>query len=131
MITGSKAEPSYVSPAFVYLRLFFIFSRTVVLFTKNFLKEFFHAKSELRVPNSIYRSSHQRYSIKIGVPKNSAKFTGKELCQSLFFNKFACLRPATLLKKRLWPRCFPQNFTKLLRTPFSQNTFERLLQNII
>ena len=28
------------------------------------------------------------------------------------------LRPATLLKKRLWHRCFPVNFAKFLRTPF-------------
>ena len=27
-------------------------------------------------------------------------------------------RPATLLKKSLWHRCFPVNFAKLLRTPF-------------
>ena len=27
-------------------------------------------------------------------------------------------RPATLLKKRLWHRCFPMNFGKFLRTPF-------------
>ena len=28
------------------------------------------------------------------------------------------LRPATLLKKRLWHRCFPANFARFLRTPF-------------
>ena len=28
------------------------------------------------------------------------------------------LRPTTLLKKRLWHRCFPVNFVKFLRTPF-------------
>ena len=28
------------------------------------------------------------------------------------------LRPATLLKKRPWHRCFPVNFAKFLRTPF-------------
>ena len=28
------------------------------------------------------------------------------------------LRPATLLKKRLWHRYFPVNFVKFLRTPF-------------
>ena len=55
------------------------------------------------------------------------KFTGKHLCQSLFFNKDANLRPATLLKKRLWHRCFSVKFTKILRTPFLQNTSERLL----
>ena len=27
-------------------------------------------------------------------------------------------RPATLLKKELWHRCFPVNFVKFLRTPF-------------
>ena len=32
--------------------------------------------------------------------------------------KMACLRPATLLKKRLWNRCFPVNFAKFLDTPF-------------
>ena len=31
--------------------------------------------------------------------KNFAKFTGKHLCQSLFFNKVAGLGPATLLKR--------------------------------
>ena len=35
-----------------------------------------------------------------------------------FLNKVAGLRPATLLKKRPWHRCFPVNFVKFLRTPF-------------
>ena len=52
------------------------------------------------------------------VLENFAKFTGKHLCQSLFFNKVAGLRPATLLKKRLWHRCFPVNFAKFLRTSY-------------
>ena len=30
-------------------------------------------------------------------------------------------RPANLLKKRLWHRCFPVNFAKFLSTPFLQN----------
>ena len=33
--------------------------------------------------------------------------------------------PATLLKKRLWHRCFPVNFAKLLRTPFPQTSIFR------
>ena len=36
---------------------------------------------------------------------NFEKFTGKHLCQS----------PATLLKKKLWYRCFPVNFAIFLR----------------
>ena len=66
----------------------------------------------------IYRSSHQRCSMRKGVLRNFAKFTGKHLGQSLFFNKVVGLRPAALLKRRLWPRCFPVNFVKFLRTPF-------------
>ena len=54
----------------------------------------------------------RRCLIKIGILKNFAKFTGKQLCQSLFFNKIAGLRPTTLLKKRTWHRCFPVNFAK-------------------
>ena len=49
------------------------------------------------------------------------------MCQSLFLNKVVGLRAATLLKKRLWRRCFPMNFAKFLRTPFLQNTSGRLL----
>ena len=75
----------------------------------------------------ISRSSHQRCSMKKGVLRNSTKFTGKHLCQRLFFNKVAGLRPATLLKKSLWHRCFPVNFVEFLRTPFLQNTSGRLL----
>ena len=43
------------------------------------------------------------------------------------FNKVAGLRSATLLKKRLWHRCFPVNFAKFQRTPFLQNASGRLL----
>ena len=63
-------------------------------------------------------SSHQRCSIKKGVFRNFTKVTGKHLCQSLFFNKVAGLRCATLLKKKLWYRCFPVNFAKFFRTSF-------------
>ena len=56
--------------------------------------------------------------MKKGVLRNFAKFTAKHLCQNLFFNKVAGLRPATLLKKRPWHRCFPVSFAKFLRTPF-------------
>ena len=71
------------------------------------------------------RSSHQRYSVTKGVLKNFAKFRGKHLCQVLFFIKVAS--PTSLLKKRLWHRCFPVNFAKFLRIPFSLNTSGRLL----
>ena len=67
---------------------------------------------------SSFRSSRPEVFCKKGVLRNFAKSTGKHLCQSLFFNKVAGLRPETLLKKRLWHRCFPVNFAEFLRTPF-------------
>ena len=62
-----------------------------------------------------YRSSLPEVFYKKVVLRNFAKFTGKNLCQSLSFNKVAGLRSATLLKKRLWHRCFHVNLTKFLR----------------
>ena len=62
------------------------------------------------------RSSLPEVFYKKGVLKNFAKFTGKQLCQSLFFNKLQG-SPTTLLKKKLWDRCFPVNFVKFLGTP--------------
>ena len=64
------------------------------------------------------RSSRPEVFCREGVLGNFTKFTGKHLCQSLFFNKVTGLRSATLLKKRLWRRCFPVNFVKFRRTPF-------------
>ena len=72
------------------------------------------------------KSSHQRCSVKKGVLRNFAKYTGKHLCQSLLFNKVAGLRPAPSLKKILCHRCFPVNLAKFLRTPFLPKTSGRL-----
>ena len=47
------------------------------------------------------KSSRPEVFCKKGALENFTKFIGKHLCQSLFFNKVAGLRPATLLKKRL------------------------------
>ena len=71
---------------------------------------------------AFFRSSHQRCSFRKVVLRNFAKFTGKHLCQSFFFNKVA-----GLLEKKLWHRCLPLNFAKFLRTSLSQNTSGRLL----
>ena len=60
-----------------------------------------------------------------GVLRNFAKFTGKHLFPSLFFNKVAGLKPAILLKKREVFSCefcefFKKTFfTKQLRTTAS------------
>ena len=69
---------------------------------------------------------------KKGVSKNFTKFTGKHLCQSLFLNKVADLRPETLLRKRLWHRCFPVNFANFLRIPFiTEHLWWLLLKRVL
>ena len=55
--------------------------------------------------------------MKKGVVRNFTKVPGKHLGRSLIFNKKRH-RTATLLKKRLWHRCFPVNFLKFQGTPF-------------
>ena len=47
-------------------------------------------------------SSHQRCSMKKAALRNFAKFTGKRLCQSLFFKKVADLRPSVIWCVFLW-----------------------------
>ena len=68
-----------------------------------------------------YRSSHPEVFCKKGILRNFAKFTGKNLSQSLFFNKVAGLRPATLFKKETLAQLFSCEFCKFL-----QNTSGRL-----
>ena len=77
-----------------------------------------------------YRSSRLEVFCRKGVLRNFAKFMGKHLCQSLFFNKVPGLRPATLLKKRIRYRCFPVNFPKFLRTPLFTEHLRWLLLTI-
>ena len=87
----------------------------VLLTTKIFLL-LKRSKRKMLFPSVLFtrkvmhKSSHQRCSVRKSVLRNLAKFTGKDLRQSLFLNKVAVLKPATLLKKRLWSRCFPVNF---------------------
>ena len=52
------------------------------------------------------RGSRLKVFCEKGVLRNFAKFTGKDLCRSLFFSNVA------------GPKPFPVNFAKFLRTPF-------------
>ena len=54
--------------------------------------------------------------------------TPAKVLSRAFWNSF---QPATLLRTRLWHRCFPMNFTKFLRTPILQNICEGLLLMIL
>ena len=60
----------------------------------------------------------QRYFVKkvfLEISQNSQENT----CARVSFLIKLQAPPATLLKKRLWHRCFPVNFAKVLRTAFS------------
>ena len=63
------------------------------------------------------RSSHQRCSAKKGVLRNFAKFTGKHLCQSLFFNEVpggAC----NFIKKEALAQVFSCEFCEISKNAF-------------
>ena len=77
-----------------------------------------------------HRNSRPKMPCKKGVLRNFTKFTWKQLCQSLCFNKVADLSPATLFKERLWHRCFPVKFAKFLRTTFLTEHFQWLLLRV-
>ena len=69
----------------------------------------------------VFRSNHQRYSMKKGDLRNLTKSQENTCVRisfliSLFFNKIVGLR-----------LCFPASFLKFLRKPFLQNTSRRLL----
>ena len=68
------------------------------------------------------RSSHRRCSVRKGVVRNFAKFTGKHPCQSLFFNEVAGLA-RNFIKKETLEQMFSCEFCKFVRTVFLQNTF--------
>ena len=61
------------------------------------------------------RTGHRKYSVRKGVLRNFAKFTGKHLVQSLFFNKVAGL---SLVKNKTLAQVFFCEFCEI-----SNNTF--------
>ena len=67
-----------------------------------------------------------RCSVKKVVLRNFAKLIRKHLCQSLFFNKVS-----TLLKKKLWHKCFPANYAIFLKTSFLTEHLRWLLLSFI
>ena len=48
-----------------------------------------------------------------------------------FLIKLQALRPATLLKKRLWHSCFPASFEKFLKAPFIIKQLWWLVRNAV
>ena len=64
-----------------------------------------------------YRSTRPEVFCKKGVLKNFSKFTGKHLCQSLFFNKVA-----GLIKKGTLAQLFSCEFCEISKNTCSYRT---------
>ena len=97
-------------------------SNDAKLYINMNLKSYFKQNSEAVV---------QRCSVKkvfLEISQNSQENTCARV-SFLIKLQDSGLRTATLLKKRLWHRCFPVNFVKFLRTPFLQNTSSGCFSN--
>ena len=109
----------------------FCFMSKYFLMLLNFTRYIFSVNTMFFIDEKhtqwMFRSNHQRCSVRKCVLGNFTTFTGKHLCQGLFFNKVAGLRPATLFKKRPWQRFFPVNVAKFIRTPFFAEYLRYLL----
>ena len=68
---------------------------------------------------SVVRSSHRRCSARKGVFRNFIKFTGKHLCQSLFFNK---LKKLNFIKKETLAQVFSCEFCWISKNTFFYRT---------
>ena len=89
----------------------------------------FYTRKE-RKTKEVSEAVHSEVFCEKGVFRSFAKFTGKHLCQSLFLI-ISRPQPVTLLKTRLWHRCFPVNFAKFQRTRFPTEHLRWLLLNCI
>ena len=66
----------------------------------------------------IFRSSHQRCSIKKAILKRFVIFTGKHLCRGLFFLKVAGHQSCNFIKKRLQCRYYLADIRNLEEEQF-------------
>ena len=108
---------------FCVLKMIAVISKLLFIFllhthTQKYTNSAFSSRMVFSLPQSFFRSSHQRCSV---------RKVFLEISQNSQENTCAPARPATLLKKRLSHRCFHVNFVKFLSTPFSQNTSWQLL----
>ena len=75
----------------------------------------------------IYRSSHPEVFLEKGVLKICNKLTEEHLCRSVISIKLLC----NFIEITLRHGCSPVNLLHIFRAPFTKNTSERLLLNLI
>ena len=76
-----------------------------------------------------YGSSHKKCSVKKGVLKNFAKFSGQHLCQSLFFHKVS--GPSTFLQKETLAKVFSCEFFEIFKNTFFTEHLRWLLLKLV
>ena len=81
--------------------------------TEMFILEF-----EIEIISEINKNSDAKKASFKGFPELSEMSGNQGVYIKYVGGGVADLRPANLLKKRLWHRCSPVNFVKFLRTPF-------------
>ena len=85
------------------------------------LKDLSTLENEKAIPQFVrllfFKSSRLEVFCKKGVIRNFAKFTGKHLCQSLFFNKVASL-DLQLYKKEALAQVFSCEFSEICKKTF-------------
>ena len=70
-----------------------------------------------------YRSSHPEVFLEKSVLKICSKFTGEHPCRSMMSMRLLC----NFIEITLRHECSPVNLLHILRTPFTKNTYGRLL----
>ena len=112
---------------FIYINfVFFVHCNIVATHTHNpfqlvlLVETVYPIVNMIQVINKVNSDRFQKIALKSSYRRSSIKKAVLEF--SNIIRKTLVLESATLLKKNLWHRCFPVNFTKFLRTPFLQNT---------
>ena len=106
----------------------------------QFFSTYFRKSKEIGILRTIfpdyviscdYVNTHQKQPPEVFCKKRCSykfcKIHRKTPVPEYLFNKVVYLGPATLIKKRLWHRCFPVTFVKFLRTSILENTSGQLL----
>ena len=107
----------------------------------KYVKSYYLRKVKIEVQNQcIYETKQchvlhleavtQRCSVKKVFSEISQNSQRNTCTRVSFLIRLNPLRTATLLKKRLWYRCFPVNFVTFLRTSFLTKHLRWLLLNI-
>ena len=100
-----------------FLKLFYCYLENS--FRRCSIKKMFYFSHRNKKTLESLSFSYDYGSVKkvlLKISQNSQENTCE--CWSVFLNKVACLRLATLLKGRVQYKCFPVNSVRFLRTPF-------------